>query len=71
MIIVSDTVPLRYLIYVDEVDILASLFTKILIPPAVFDDMQHYKTPQKVRDWLSHHPRWLEVRQANVSLYTP
>jgi predicted nucleic acid-binding protein len=40
MIIVSDTVPLRYLVYIDEVDILETLFTKILIPQAVFDDMQ-------------------------------
>ena len=71
MIIVSDTVPLRYLIYIDEVGILESLFTKILIPPAVFDDMQRPKTPQKVKDWLNHCPSWLEIRQADTSLYTP
>lgn len=71
MIIVSDTVPLRYLIYIDEVDILASLFTKLLIPQAVFADMQRPKTPQKVKDWLNQHPSWLEVRQADISLYTP
>ena len=69
MIIVSDTVPLRYLIYIDEVDILESLFTKILIPQAVFDDMQRPKTPQKVKDWLNHCPSWLEIRQADTSLY--
>ncbi|MDX2041928.1 MAG: hypothetical protein SF097_11795 [Acidobacteriota bacterium] len=71
MIIVSDTVPLRYLIYIDEVGILESLFAKIVIPQAVFDDMQRPKTPQKVKDWLQNHPDWLEVRQADTSLYTP
>lgn len=71
MIIVSDTAPLRYLISIDEADVLESLFTKILIPQAVFDEMQQPKTPQKVKDWLNNHPSWLEVRQADISLYTP
>ncbi len=71
MIVVSDTVPLRYLIFIDEVNILESLFTKILIPQAVFEDMQRPKTPQKVKDWMNSQPGWLEIRQADISLYTP
>lgn len=71
MIIVSDTAPLRYLISIDEADILAKLVAGIVIPQAVFDEMQHPKTPQKVKDWLNHPPAWLEIRQADTSLYTP
>jgi len=71
MIIVSDTAPLRYLISIDEADILESLFAKILIPQAVFDEMQQPKTPQKVKDWLNNRPDWLEIRQADISLYIP
>lgn len=70
MIIVSDTAPLRYLIDIDEADILESLFASILIPQAVFVEMQQPKTPQKVKDWLNNHPSWLEIRQANISLFT-
>ena len=71
MIIVSDTAPLRYLINIDEANILERLFARILIPQAVFDEMQRSKTPQKVKDWLNNHPSWLEIRHADISLYTP
>ena len=56
MIIVSDTAPLRYLIDIGESDILERLFTRILIPQAVFDEMQRPQTPQNVKDWLNNPP---------------
>jgi predicted nucleic acid-binding protein len=71
MIIVSDTTPLRYLIEIEKAHILESLFEKIVIPQAVFNDLQRPKTPQPVKEWIVNHPAWLEVRQADLSLYTP
>ncbi|MGE0131731.1 MAG: hypothetical protein AB7U82_26915 [Blastocatellales bacterium] len=71
MIVISDTSPLRYLIETDLVHILEALFGKIIISQAVFDELQRPKTPQKVRDWISNHPIWIEVRQADLSTFTP
>ncbi len=71
MIVVSDTTPLRYLIETHLVHILETLFGKVIIPPAVFAELQHPKTPLKVKDWILNHPVWLEVRQANLSTFTP
>jgi predicted nucleic acid-binding protein len=71
MIIVSDTTPLRYLIEVEKAYIIESLFSRVIIPQAVFNDLQQPKTPQTVKEWIVNHPAWLEVRQADLSLYTP
>src|SRR5437867_2061796 len=71
MIVISDTTPLRYLIEIEEVQILEKLFGKIIIPPKVFSELQGKNTPLKVMAWIRHHPAWLEVRQADTSYFTP
>jgi predicted nucleic acid-binding protein len=71
MIIVSDTTPLRYLIEIEKAYILECLFDRIIIPQAVFNDLQRPKTPKPVKEWIVNHPAWLEIRQADVSPYTP
>ena len=71
MIIVSDTTPFRYLIEIDAVDILATLFGQIIIPEAVAGELQHPKTPQKVKNWIQSPPSWLEIRHADLSYFTP
>jgi len=71
MIIISDTTPIRYLVEIEEVHILKELFGKVIIPQAVFNELQHPKTPHSVRDWVANHPAWLEVRQADTSLFIP
>jgi predicted nucleic acid-binding protein len=62
MIVVADTTPLNYLILIDEVDLLPVLFGQVLLPQAAFQELQHSKTPPKVRQWMAHLPAWLEVR---------
>jgi predicted nucleic acid-binding protein len=71
MIIVSDTTPLRYLIEIEEVHILETLFGEVIIPEKVAEELQRPKTPQKVKDWMQARPTWLDVRRANTSLFTP
>ncbi|MEO6726127.1 MAG: DUF3368 domain-containing protein [Blastocatellia bacterium] len=71
MIIVSDTTPLRYLIEIAEVQLLETLFGKVIIPEKVAEELQRPKTPQQVKDWMLARPAWLEVRKADLSLFTP
>jgi len=68
MIIVSDTSPLHYLIQIDETHILKDLFGRVIIPEAVNAEMQREKTPSEVRNWITTHPSWLEVRRSDTSL---
>lgn len=71
MIVISDTSPINYLILIGEIDLLEVLFTRIVVPQAVFSELQHTKTPQPVKDWIANAPSWLEVKQADASLFTP
>jgi predicted nucleic acid-binding protein len=71
MIVISDTSPINYLILTGEIDILEKLFRRIVVPQAVFSELQHTKTPQQVKDWIANAPAWLEVKQADTSLFTP
>ena len=67
MIVVSDTSPLNYLILIDYQDVLPTLFGQIVIPQAVLNELQHAKTPEKIKNWIATKPTWLEVRNVRVS----
>jgi len=71
MIIISDTAPLNYLVLIREIEVIARLAGRVLIPQAVYDEMHAHKTPQPVKEWVDSQPVWLEVRRANTSLFTP
>ena len=58
MIIVSDTTPISELAKVDHLDLLPKLFGKVVIPKAVFDELQVGKHPAAK---LVQNLSWLEV----------
>jgi predicted nucleic acid-binding protein len=62
MIVVADATPLRYLVLIDETDILPTLYDRILIPPAVLNELTQPRTPAKVQEWIAGLPGWLQVR---------
>ena len=67
MIVVSDTSPLNYLILIDYQEVLPTLFGQIIIPQAVLNELQHAKTPDKIKSWIAAKPAWLEARNVSVS----
>lgn len=66
MIVISDTSPLNYLILIECVHVLPALYGSVVIPEGVFEELQRPNTPEAVREWMSAHPNWLEVRRANA-----
>jgi predicted nucleic acid-binding protein len=70
MIVIADATPLNYLILIDQAELLPRLFDRILIPPAVFEELQHQETPDVVRRWIARPPSWLHV-QALRSVLDP
>jgi predicted nucleic acid-binding protein len=62
MIVVADTSPLNYLVLIDEIDLLPSIFGQVLLPQGVFQELGHPKTSPRVRQWVADLPAWLEVR---------
>lgn len=64
MIVVSDTTPVNYLVLIDRVHLLRDLYGRLLLPQAVFGEMQREETPDKVRAWAVSLPGWVEARAA-------
>lgn len=66
MIVVADTSPLNYLILIDYVDVLESLYERIVVPSAVRDELLHPSAPALVRAWAGDVPPWIEVREPSA-----
>jgi predicted nucleic acid-binding protein len=70
MIIVSDTSPINYLVLIGEIEILQKLAGQVIIPQAVYHELQDPHTPKQVKDWIDSAPAWIEIRHADLSFYT-
>jgi predicted nucleic acid-binding protein len=70
-VVVSDTSPLHYLILCGAETALPRLFRKVVIPSAVFRELQQPNTPPLVREWARSLPPWAAVqapKSLNLSL---
>lgn len=65
MIVVSDTTPLRHLIAIGEAELLPKLYGTVIVPGAVWAELQAEATPLIVKTWLGSPPDWLEVRSSH------
>jgi len=66
-LVVADTSPLRYLVQIDQIDLLPQLFEKIFIPAVVCDELRHASAPKAVRGWMRSMPGWPEVSAVGAS----
>jgi len=60
-LVISDTSPLRYLVLIGAADLLPAIYTEVLIPQAVADELNQPATPDSVQHWFANRPAWLEV----------
>jgi predicted nucleic acid-binding protein len=61
MIVVADTSPLNYLVLIGHIEILAKIYTEVLVPKTVLDKLQDSDAPAEVRAWASTPPNWLQI----------
>lgn len=64
MIVIADTSPINYLVLIDQINVLPRIYGGILIPQAVYDELQDSASPRKVREWFSTDPDWLKISDA-------
>jgi len=69
MLGVSDTSPLNYLVLIKTEEVLPALYTAVLIPSQVLEELQRPKTPDHVRLWASQLPSWVHVQEGDVSRF--
>jgi predicted nucleic acid-binding protein len=60
MLVVADTSPL-YLILIQAIQWLPTLYQRIAVPPTVWSELSHPDAPRMVLDWAASAPPWLEV----------
>jgi predicted nucleic acid-binding protein len=63
MIVVSDTSPLNYLILIGQDGVLEKLYGRVLIPQAVWRELQSGGAPVPVQEWTANLPGWVEIRE--------
>lgn len=68
MIVIADTSPLNYLILIGAIDVLPALYQKIVVPAAVYDELQSVETPAEVRAWATKPPEWFAVQSVTILL---
>ena len=54
--------PLHYLVLIEQIAVLSSLYGQVIIPSAVWEELQRPQTPEVVRRWMAHPPPWLDMR---------
>lgn len=62
MIVIADTTPLNYLVLIQQQHLLPQLFGRVLIRPAVLEELQDPEAPGPVRSRLAGAPPWLQVQ---------
>jgi predicted nucleic acid-binding protein len=62
MIVVADTGPVNYLVLSGQVDLVHTLYVRLIIPSAVHRELLHARAPLAVRQWAATPPAWTEVR---------
>ena len=63
MFAVSNTTPVRYLIAIDQEELLGRLFEQVFVAGAVHEELTDQRTPQKVRDRMLSPPAWYQVQR--------
>jgi predicted nucleic acid-binding protein len=64
-LVVSDTGPIRYLVLIEAIELLARFYDRLIIPRTVFAELTHPHAPAAVKEWVSALPAWVEVRPAS------
>ena len=67
MIVVTDTSPVCYLILIGEIEVLPKLFTQVLLPREVLDELLDDDAPLPVRTWANAPPPWISICDAPES----
>ena len=66
MIVVADTSPICYLLLIGHIDLLTILFSAIIIPQAVLDELNVESAPDELRVWVAELPSWIKIETVTI-----
>jgi predicted nucleic acid-binding protein len=67
LLVVADTSPVRYLVQIGLIELLARLFEEIKLPSIVAEELRHPSAQAAVRAWIEDLPEWVKVLTAPES----
>ena len=62
MIVVSDAGPINYLIQIEQIQLLNLLFSQMVVPAAVVEELSSPSTHPVVRMWMANPPEWMLIQ---------
>jgi len=68
MLAVADTSPINYLLLIQCETLLPVLYTRVVIPAAVWHELQDPDTPPVVQAWVAHPPAWFAIQRLRQGL---
>jgi len=66
MIVVADTTPINYLVLIGYPSVLRDLFEEVILPRAVFQELQSPQAPDEIRVWCASVPDWCRVESVTA-----
>lgn len=60
-LVIADSGPIRYLVVIGAIETLPKLYSRIVLPEVVVQEITHQSAPAAVRTWASMLPNWVEV----------
>lgn len=69
--VISNTTPLNYLILIGRVELLATLYGEVVIPPAVHQELTSAAAPAVVKAWFARKPEWLRIELVALPVNAP
>ena len=66
MIVVADTTPINYLVLIGYSSVLRDLFQRVILPRAVFQELQSPPAPDEIRAWCTSMPDWCRVESVKT-----
>lgn len=67
MIVIADTSPLNYVVQLGLLAEFQSLYGNVVLPRAVFQELQNARAPHLVRKWAAQLPEWVQVREPRLN----
>lgn len=67
MLVIADSSPIHYLLLIGQIDIVLSLYERLIVPEMVITELQHQRAPETVRNWIETRPDWLDVQQPRLT----
>jgi predicted nucleic acid-binding protein len=63
-LVIADTSPIRYLVQINQIELLHRLFESVSIPREVAAELSDASAPAAVQSWIRDAPAWLKVMEA-------